>query len=93
MRRGRGDSGAIIASTREDGDAERPAGERFLDLVGAEVAPLPELERHVEPAQPLTPARFDVLIRSSSSHVLEFTPAGSGEAQVAGTLLVSAAER
>ena len=46
-----------------------------------------------EPAQPLTPARFDVLISTSGSHVLEFTPAGSAEAGLAGTLLVSAAER
>jgi hypothetical protein len=46
-----------------------------------------------EPAQPLTPARFDVLIRTSGSHVLEFTPAGSAEVGLAGTLLVSAAER
>jgi hypothetical protein len=40
-------------------------------------------------AEPLTPARFDVLTRQTGRHPIEFQPAGADDAQVrVGTLVV-----
>jgi hypothetical protein len=39
-------------------------------------------------AEPLTPARFDVLASREGSHRVRFRPAGTDEAQTAGTLEV-----
>jgi hypothetical protein len=43
-------------------------------------------------AEPLTPARFDVLVQSPDRYPIWFTPAGGGEAVEAGTLVVTAAQ-
>ena len=40
-------------------------------------------------ADPLTPARFDVLVNSEGRYPIEFTPAGSGEPRSAGTIVVT----
>jgi hypothetical protein len=40
-------------------------------------------------ADPLTPARFDVLVNSEGRYPIEFTPAGSDEAEPAGTIVVT----
>jgi hypothetical protein len=41
------------------------------------------------PADPLTPARFDVLLAEPGSYELRFTPAGEDESRRAGALLVT----
>ena len=40
-------------------------------------------------ADPLTPARFELLERRPGRHEVRFTPAGSGEARRAGTLRIA----
>ncbi len=40
-------------------------------------------------ADPLTPARFDVLVNTEGRYPIEFTPAGTGESGAAGTLIVT----
>ena len=40
-------------------------------------------------ADPLTPARFDVLVNSEGRYRIEFTPAGSDKARRAGTIVVT----
>jgi hypothetical protein len=40
-------------------------------------------------ADPLTPARFDVLVNSEGRYPIEFTPAASDEARRAGTIVVT----
>ena len=42
-------------------------------------------------AEPLTPARFDVLVESPGRYPISFTPAAGGESREAGTLVVTAA--
>ena len=39
-------------------------------------------------ADPLTPARFDVLVNSEGRYPIEFLPAGSDEPRAAGTIVV-----
>ena len=40
-------------------------------------------------ADPLTPARFDVLVNSEGRYPIEFVPAGSNEPHAAGTIVVT----
>ena len=42
------------------------------------------------PAEPATPARFDVLSTVAARHAVRFTPAAGGEARTVGTLRVTA---
>lgn len=44
------------------------------------------------PAEPLTPARFEVLVADEGRHPVRFTPAGSDEARTVGTLVVGPAD-
>jgi hypothetical protein len=43
------------------------------------------------PAEPLTPARFDVLVADEGRHPVRFTPAGTDEPRTVGTLVVGPA--
>ena len=46
-----------------------------------------------EPAEPLTPARFEVLASEGGRYPISFTPAAGDEAGPAGTLTVTEAEQ
>lgn len=45
----------------------------------------------IEPAEPLTPARFDILANSPGRYELTFTPADGDSAEPAGRLVVTSA--
>jgi hypothetical protein len=72
-------------------EAGRPATvEVAVDEPGQVEIPLLGLSSS---AEPLTPARFDLLASEPRRYAITFTPAAGDEARVAGTLVVREAER
>lgn len=83
----------VFRAGRED--ARRvPAGLSTTVLVEVEEAgevEIPDLGLS-SPAEPLTPARFEIFTSEPASHEVVFTPAAGDESRPAGTLTVEAAE-
>jgi hypothetical protein len=72
---------------RERVEAGRPATVRVAVSDPGQVE-IPSLGL-TSAAEPLTPARFDVLADSPGSHRIRFTPAAGDESRAAGTLVVT----
>jgi hypothetical protein len=86
------DSAAAIEVDADDDETRRLEAGRSASVEVAVPEPgqvtIPELGLTAA-ADPLTPARFDVLETTTGRFPIEFTPAGSDEARAAGTLVVT----
>jgi hypothetical protein len=82
----------LTFSTRDPGAQRVRAGQAVTVLVEVEEPGQVEIaDLGVSAAaQPLTPARFDVLTRTGGRYRITFTPAAEGEPVGAGTLVVAA---
>jgi hypothetical protein len=86
------DDGDTIELNAAEDDTRRLQAGRSASIEVAVVEPgqvtIPRLGL-TGPADPLTPARFDVLVNSEGRYPIEFVPAGSNEARAAGTIVVT----
>jgi hypothetical protein len=63
----------------------------FVEVAQPGLVEIPDLGLNA-PAEPLTPARFDVLVSKPDTYRIVFTPADGDTAKPAGVLVVEAAE-
>jgi hypothetical protein len=86
------DEGDTIELNAEEDDRRRLEAGRSASIEVAVTEPgqvtIPDLGLTAA-ADPLTPARFDVLVNSEGRYPIEFTPAASDEARRAGTIVVT----
>jgi hypothetical protein len=86
------DGGATVEMNAAEDKSSRIEAGRATTLEVAVVEPgqvdIPDLGLTAA-ADPLTPARFDLLVSSPGRYAIDFTPSEGNEARSAGTLVVS----